>query len=304
MKKILLITLVSILGQSLYSQTIARYRDGFYDGKYIHGVDNSGEPAQIGDPSYRELPPGTTEGVYTWWNYATSAGQPSGSYGVSIGFGKGQAGSAEIWAGWTNGRLFTRFLRDCCQGWSDWNEIWTAKTDGANSGLDADTVDGLQPLLIQNSGNVGIGTTNPDSKLTVKGKIHAEEVKIDLSVPAPDYVFTKDYDLLTIEEVQQHITEKGHLPNIPSAKEMEANGVELGMMNMKLLEKIEELTLYTIAQEKKILKQESRNQELENKLKQEEIKNQKQEDRIKTLEEQKNRILSIEKQLKTLLNKQ
>ena len=120
-----------------------------------------------------------------------------------------------------------------------------------------------------NGGNVGIGTTNPDSKLTVKGKIHAEEVKIDLSVPAPDYVFTKDYDLLTIEKVQQHIAEKGHLPNIPSAKELEANGVELGMMNMKLLEKIEELTLYTIEQENKIKeleKQKEINQELKERL--------------------------------------
>ena len=101
-------------------------------------------------------------------------------------------------------------------------------------------------------GALGIGTSTPDAELTVKGKIHAEEVKIDLSVPAPDYVFTKDYDLLSIEEVQQHITEKGHLPNIPSAKELEANGVELGIMNMKLLEKIEELTLYTIQQQKEI----------------------------------------------------
>ncbi len=107
-------------------------------------------------------------------------------------------------------------------------------------------------MVIKTGGNVGIGTTIPDSRLTVKGKIHAEEVRVDLSVPAPDYVFTKDYDLLTIEEVQQHIVEQGHLPNIPSAIEMETNGVELGLMNMKLLEKIEELTLYTIEQEKEI----------------------------------------------------
>ncbi|WP_281988346.1 tail fiber protein [Aquimarina aggregata] len=102
------------------------------------------------------------------------------------------------------------------------------------------------------NGNVGIGTATPDARLTVKGKIHAEEVKIDLSVPAPDYVFKKEYELLTIDEVQQHIKEKGHLPNIPSAEVMENNGIELGAMNMKLLEKIEELTLYTIAQEKEI----------------------------------------------------
>lgn len=95
-------------------------------------------------------------------------------------------------------------------------------------------------------GNVGIGTTTPDAKLTVKGNIHAEEVKVDLSVPGPDYVFKGDYELKSLEEVQNYIKENGHLPNIPSAMEMEANGVELGIMNMKLLEKIEELTLYVI----------------------------------------------------------
>ncbi len=107
-------------------------------------------------------------------------------------------------------------------------------------------------FTINGSGNIGIGTTRPDSKLTVKGKIHAEEVKIDLSVPAPDYVFKKDYELLTLEQVQEHIVEKGHLPNIPSAEILETEGVELGAMNMKLLEKIEELTLYTIEQQKEI----------------------------------------------------
>ncbi|KZS41506.1 hypothetical protein AWE51_21090 [Aquimarina aggregata] len=106
--------------------------------------------------------------------------------------------------------------------------------------------------FIVNNGRVGIGTTAPDAKLSVKGKIHAEEVKIDLSVPAPDYVFKKDYDLLTIAQVQQHIKEKGHLPNIPSAKVLETEGVDLGLMNMKLLEKIEELTLYTIQQQEEI----------------------------------------------------
>ncbi|AXT61817.1 hypothetical protein D1816_16125 [Aquimarina sp. AD10] len=111
---------------------------------------------------------------------------------------------------------------------------------------------GKDQITIKTNGNVGIGTTIPDARLAVKGSIHAEEVKIDLSVPAPDYVFKKGYDLLTIEEVQQHIQEKGHLPNIPSAEVMENDGVALGVMNMKLLEKIEELTLYTIQQETEI----------------------------------------------------
>ncbi|SHJ68406.1 tail fiber protein [Aquimarina spongiae] len=104
-----------------------------------------------------------------------------------------------------------------------------------------------------NAGNVGIGTNTPDAKLTVKGKIHTQEVKVDLAgAVAPDYVFLDDYNLKTLDEVSQHIQEKGHLPNIPSAKQMEKEGVNLKEMNLKLLEKIEELTLYTIAQEKRI----------------------------------------------------
>ncbi|MEX0361390.1 MAG: hypothetical protein AB3N10_10460, partial [Allomuricauda sp.] len=108
-------------------------------------------------------------------------------------------------------------------------------TDGTNNHISA--------------GNVGIGTANPDMKLTVKGKIHAEEVKIDLNVPAPDYVFKKEYNLRSLEEVEDYIKENCHLPEIPSAKEFEQNGIMQAEMDMGLLKKIEELTLYTIAQE-------------------------------------------------------
>ena len=125
------------------------------------------------------------------------------------------------------------------------------------------------------SGRVGIGTNNPDADLTVKGKIHTQEVKVDLNgAVAPDYVFLKDYDLKTINEVENYIEKEGHLPNIPSAKEMEQNGIELKTMNLKLLEKIEELTLYMIEQNKKteLLRQEivllkEKNKELEEKIK-------------------------------------
>ena len=107
-------------------------------------------------------------------------------------------------------------------------------------------------LTISFNGNVGIGTTNPDMKLTVKGNIHAEEVKIDLNVPVPDYVFKKDYQLRTIEELEKFIEENNHLPEIPSAKEFKRNGVMQAEMDMSLLKKIEELTLYTIQQQKEI----------------------------------------------------
>ncbi|MCV9387446.1 hypothetical protein [Reichenbachiella ulvae] len=93
--------------------------------------------------------------------------------------------------------------------------------------------------------NVGIGVANPDSKLVVDGKIRSEEVKVEI-VNAPDYVFSSDYQLSTLEETAAYIEENHHLPEIPSAAEMEANGVELGEMNMLLLKKIEELTLHVI----------------------------------------------------------
>ena len=110
----------------------------------------------------------------------------------------------------------------------------------------------ISRFYVNNNGRIGIGTTNPDAKLTVKGDIHAEEVKVDLDVPAPDYVFKEGYDLKSLQEIQDYIKEHGHLPNIPSAQEMEEDGIELGAMNMKLLEKIEELVLYALEQQAQI----------------------------------------------------
>lgn len=104
-------------------------------------------------------------------------------------------------------------------------------------------------------GNVGIGTTTPDSKLAVNGTIHSKEVKVDLT-GWPDYVFKKEYNLTTLEEVEKHINEQGHLENIPSEEEVLKNGINLGEINAKLLQKIEEMTLYMIDQNKKLNNQE------------------------------------------------
>lgn len=109
---------------------------------------------------------------------------------------------------------------------------------------------GKEEFFIGTNGNIGIGTTTPDTKLAVNGNIHAKEVKVDL-VGWPDYVFENDYELPTLQEVEHHIAKKGHLENIPSAAAVAENGIQLGEMNAKLLQKIEELTLYMIEQNKK-----------------------------------------------------
>jgi hypothetical protein len=95
------------------------------------------------------------------------------------------------------------------------------------------------------NGNIGIGTTNPDFRLTVNGKIKAEEIQVVVDVPA-DYVFDTDYKLQSLEEVESYIKANKHLPGIPDAQSLKTNGWQVGEMNNKLLEKVEELTLYLI----------------------------------------------------------
>nr|WP_315176509.1 hypothetical protein [uncultured Flavobacterium sp.] len=110
------------------------------------------------------------------------------------------------------------------------------------------------------NGNVGIGTSNPTSKLTVAGNINSREVKVSVDAGA-DFVFEKDYALPSLQEVEKFVTENKHLPEIASAKDMQKEGINLSEMNIKLLQKIEELTLYLIEQQKDIemLKKELKN---------------------------------------------
>jgi hypothetical protein len=104
-------------------------------------------------------------------------------------------------------------------------------------------------------GKLGIGTTSFGShKLAVAGSIGAREIKVESSGWS-DFVFDEDYELRSIEEVEQYIKENGHLSEIPDQETVEKNGVNLGEMNAKLLQKIEELTLYTIEQNKQLKQQ-------------------------------------------------
>lgn len=113
---------------------------------------------------------------------------------------------------------------------------------------------GLPRMLIDPNGRVGIGTAAIPSefKLAVAGKIIAEEISVKLQSAWPDYVFDENYSLKPLENVEQFVKINKHLPGIPSAVLIEENGISIGEMQQKLLQKIEELTLYIIEQDKKI----------------------------------------------------
>ncbi len=111
-------------------------------------------------------------------------------------------------------------------------------------------------------GNFGIGTSNPTAKLTVAGKILAEEIEIIADVPESDFVFDDNYQLKSLSELEKYIIENKHLPEVPSAADFKTNGYKVGEMDDMLLRKIEELTLYIIDQQKQINKLNEENIEL------------------------------------------
>ncbi|MRG44188.1 hypothetical protein GFS24_03635 [Chitinophaga sp. SYP-B3965] len=106
-------------------------------------------------------------------------------------------------------------------------------------------------LNVKENGFIGVGTRTPQSELAVAGTITAKKVRVTVATSEwPDFVFEEGYPLPDLSEVAQFIAEKRHLPGIPSASQVEKDGQDIGEMNGKLLQKIEELTLYLIAEQK------------------------------------------------------
>jgi hypothetical protein len=101
-------------------------------------------------------------------------------------------------------------------------------------------------------GNIGDYSEIADYHLAVAGNVIAEKVFVKLKTDWPDFVFNKNYKTKTIDEIESFINENGHLPDMPTAKEVNENGIEIGKMNAMLLQKIEELTLLVIEQNKTI----------------------------------------------------
>lgn len=142
---------------------------------------------------------------------------------------------------------------------------------------------GSEQFVVKNNGNVGISTSNATGKLTVNGNvligdpslvslpgnyklyvqggILTEQVKVAVIGTSgwADYVFSPSYKLRSLAEVEAYIKENQHLPGVLSASELETEGLDLGAMQVKQMEKIEELTLYLIELEKKITRLETLN---------------------------------------------
>ena len=113
---------------------------------------------------------------------------------------------------------------------------------------------GLDRVFVDNDGNFSIGTTTdaPGYIFRVGGKMIAEEIRVKNRAAWPDYVFDPAYRLQTLEQVEQFIQQNKHLPNVPPAAEVQQQGIAIGEMQQKLMEKVEELTLYLIHANKQI----------------------------------------------------
>jgi len=107
-------------------------------------------------------------------------------------------------------------------------------------------------LTINSNGNIGMGTLPNEHKLAVAGTIIAEEVIVKLQSNWPDHVFNDDYQLPELADVKQFIQKNHHLEGVPSEKEIQNNGINIAGIQSKLLQKIEELTLYVIKQDEEI----------------------------------------------------
>jgi len=169
----------------------------------------------------------------TNFKVSSNVGLPAGSSTYSSviglrGWGDNSGGKAYELAFNDNSGLLMRSGFD--EGWGQWKKL----------------------VIETENGSVGIGTSSipTDYKLAVKGNIIAEKLVVKNSTAWPDFVFKKGYKLPSLNDVEQFISKNSHLPEIPSAKEVENNGQDVGEMNRLLLKKVEELTLYMIEMKK------------------------------------------------------
>ena len=181
---------------------------------YLHAVDAAN---------------GWAQSYLLWPSHKLIMGNPSGTYSHTI---------VEIMPGGSSeGEEFARL------------SIYSALNQ--TSKAEKVRIDTHHDSWINSSANFGIGTTTPLYKLDVRGTIRADEILVNV-VSGADFVFDKTYKLRPLSELGSYIQQNQHLPEIPSADEMKENGVNMSELQIQLLQKVEELTLYIIQQEQRI----------------------------------------------------
>jgi hypothetical protein len=185
--------------------------------------------------------------IKLWDNYNNGGPTSYGTVMEIYGLSSHQTGQL-YFGGWDNSKIRYREAFYAQNSWSDWMTLLDSKNNVESSGKLMITGVGNHYI---NGGNVGIGTINPTEMLTVAGKIGAREIKVSTNTGA-DFVFEPSYKLPDLGELEKFVKTNKHLPEIPTAKEMVENGVNLGELNVKLLQKVEELTLHLIAKDKQM----------------------------------------------------
>lgn len=177
---------------------------------------------------------GTNYGTYS---YASGSGTSYSVYASSAGTGANYGIYALATGGTNNYGIYAR-----ASGGTSWAGYFAGRTYFGDQLL------------------VGTTTAATGYMVSVKGKVICEELKVELSANWPDYVFGKNYKLRSLTDVEKYINQNQHLPGIPAAAEMEKNGLAVGEMQTKLVEKVEELTLYVISLQKQIEELKKNNQ--------------------------------------------
>ncbi len=260
---------------------------GYYSGNSVSGSYNSYFGAYAGghlnSSGYSNTFFGTRTGMnITSGSENTLLGMDAGYYnnsgndnvmvGYRAGFSSEESNNTFIGykAGYYNegtGNIFLGYMAASNTAWENVDSILYIDNQNTTNPL---IYGDFSARYLKINGNMGIGVDDPDEKLEVDGKIICEEIKVE--TVGADYVFDNDYKLKNLNHLEKYIKENKHLPDVPSAKTMQNEGVELGKMNTTLLKKIEELTLYVIDQNKEIEKLKKQNKVLNKRINQ--IKNQ------------------------------
>ena len=250
-------TRLHVFGPALVAGGALRLRSTSGDGARILFENSSGTPSHqlstIGSTLYLQKIPASTFDFVMNSDGFVSMGRSTASARLHLDRG-GFAQTDVLRLEGTNVQM-TLAENDTIKGFFNLtgNDVKFGTVASNDNGRLIMRVNGGDRFYLHPDGRISIGTSVPASGylLNVKGKMIGEEVRVQLQANWPDYVFQKDYSLRTIPELAQFIQEKKHLPGIPSAAEMNG-GQDLGEIQRRLLEKIEELTLYIIQLEKRL----------------------------------------------------